>query len=198
MRSLHKALVIATGLFVAIIPRAAKAQTNSPAGTVVLNATLPESITVKVTGGTTVNFALAPNTAANAGSTTSTIQTDWALKPGRFEVTVWAWVPNGSAALTDGAGDNIPASAVTAAAAGSGMAGGALNNVTSGGGGVPAFISPAAATGVEVGRVFLFFVFNLVGSTTTTLTWNINTTSVPQLAAATYTGIVNIQAQTIP
>jgi hypothetical protein len=153
---------------------------------------------VKVTGGANVNFTLAPNTAANAGSTTTTVQTSWHVSFGRTQVTVWAWVPNGTAALTDGAGDNIPASAVTAAAAGSGSAGGALNTVTSGGGGVPAFITPASATGVQIGRAFIFLFFNLVGSTTTTLTWNINTTVVPQLAAATYTGIVNIQAQAIP
>lgn len=197
--NLQKVLVTAAGLsLTAAMPPAAKAQRNSNVGTVLLNATAPESLTVKVTGGVLVNFALAPNTAANAGSTASTVQTAWALKPGRFEVTVWAWVPNGTAALTDGAGDKIPASAVSAAAAGSGSAGGPLNTVTSGGAGVPAFISPAAATGVQIGRAFIFFFFNLVGSTTTTLTWNISTTGVPQLPAATYTGIVNIQAQAIP
>lgn len=163
----------------------------------VLNATMSESLTVKVTGGPNVNFTLAPNRASNSGSTTSTIQTTWVLNPGRLLVTLWAWVPNGGAALTDGVGDNIPASAVTAAASGSGSAGGALNSsVSGGGGGVPAFITPASATGVRIGQVFVLF--NTAGSTTTTLTWNINTTSVPQLAAGTYTGIVNIQAQAIP
>ena len=197
--NLQSVLIIAAGwLLVAIMPPAAKAQRNSNAGTVTLNATAPESLMVKVTGGANVNFTLAPNTAANAGSTTTTVQTSWALRFGRTQVTVWAWVPNRAAALTDGAGDNIPASAVSAAAAGSGSAGGALNTVTSGGAGVPAFITPASATGVQIGRAFIFLFFNLVGSTTTILTWNINTSVVPQLAAATYTGIVNIQAQAIP
>jgi hypothetical protein len=158
---------------------------------------MTESLIVNVTGGSAVNFTLAPNTAVNAGSTTSTIQTAWVLKPGRTQVTIWAWVANGAAALTDGAGDNIPASAVSAAASGSGSAGGALNTVASGGAGVPAFITPAAATGVQIGQVRITGV-NKNGSTTTTLTWNINTTGVPQLPAATYTGTVNIQAQAVP
>jgi hypothetical protein len=181
----------------ATIPQSAKAQVNSNVGTVTLNATLAEALTVSVTGGAIVNFTLAPNTAANAGSTTSTIQTAWVLKPGRTQVTVWAWVPNGVAALSDGTGDNIPASAVSAAAAGSGSAGGALNTVTSGGAGVPAFITPAAATGVQIGQVAITGL-NKASSTTTTLTWNINTTGVPQLPAAAYTGTVNIQAQATP
>jgi hypothetical protein len=170
---------------------------NSNVGTVTLNATLPESLTVNVTSGAVVNFTLAANTAANPGSTTSTIQTAWVLKPGRTTVGVWAWVASGAAALTDGAGDNIAASQVTATAAGSGSAGGALSTSASGGAGVPAFITPAAATGVQIGTVAITGA-NKASSTTTTLTWNINTTTTPQLPAATYTGTVNIQAQATP
>jgi len=182
----------------AAISPAAKGQViNSNVGTVTLNATLAESLSVSVTSGATVNFTLASNTAANPGSTTSTVQTSWTLKPGRTQVTVWAWVANGAAALTDGAGNNIPAGAVSAAAAGSGSAGGALNTVASGGVGVPAFITPAAATGVQIGQVAITGA-NKAGNTTTTLTWNINTTGVPQLPAASYTGTVNIQAQATP
>jgi|SRR5579871_918042 len=173
------------------------AQFNSNAGSIVLRATMAEAFSVTVTGGGTVNFTLAPNAAANPGSTTTTIQTAWTLRPGRTRVSVWAWVPDGNAALTDGAGDNIPASAVTAAAAGSGMPGGALNAVASGGAGVPAFITPATATGVQIGEIHVTGA-NKTGSMTTTLTWNINTTVVPQLPAASYTGTVNIQAQATP
>lgn len=191
-------LVLVGGMaLTAAISPGAKAQINSNAGIVTLNATLPESITVSVTSGATVTFTLASNTASNPGNTTSSVQTSWVLKPGRTQVSVWAWVPNGAAALTDGAGDNIPASAVSAAAAGSGSAGGALNTNASGGAGVPAFIAPAAATGVQIGQVAITGT-NKASSTTTTLTWNINTTGVPQLPAATYTGTVNIQAQATP
>jgi hypothetical protein len=111
-------------------------------------------------------------------------------------VTIWAWVANGAAALSGG-GSNIAASQVSATAAGSGSAGGALNSVASGGAGVPAFITPAAATGVQIGSVAITGA-NKASSTTTTLTWNINTTSTPQLPAGTYTGTVNIQAQATP
>jgi hypothetical protein len=199
MKNFRKLLVMAAGIALATsIPPAANAQLSSTPGTVTLTATMAESLTVSVTGGAVVNFNLAANTAANPGSTTSTIQTAWVLTPGRTKVTVWAWVANGAAALTDGAaGDLIPASAVTATAAGSGSAGGALSTSTSGTAGVPAFVTPAAATGVQIGNVAIG-VGNRASSTTTTLTWNINTTGVPQLPAATYTGTVNIQAQATP
>lgn len=198
MRPLRRLLTVigAMALASAISPNL-RAQVNSNARTVVLNAVMTESLTVNVTGGTIVNFTLAANRAANAGSTTSTIQTAWVVNPGRPRLNIWAWVAKGTAALTDGAGDNIPAGAVTAAAAGSGSAGGALNSVASGGAGVPAFITPAVATGVQIGQIRIT-PFNRSGITTTTLTWNINTTGIPQLPAAAYTGTVNIQAQALP
>ena len=197
MRNFRIFLVIAAGIALGMsFTPAAHAQLNSNAPTITLNATLPESLTVSVTAGPAVNFTLAPNTAANPGSTTSTVKTAWVLTRGRNQVTVWAWVANGAAALTDGT-NNIAASQVTATAAGSGSAGGALNSVTSGGAGVPAFITPAAATGVQIGNVAVTGA-NRASSTTTTLTWNIDTTSTPQLPASTYTGTVNVQAQATP
>ena len=199
MRNFRKWLIAAGAVMVAAsIPHVAMAQAiNSSAGTVTLNATLAESLTVAVTGGATVNFTLAPNTAANGGSTNSTILTSWVLKPGRTAVTVWAWVPNGAQAMADAGTDYIPSGAISATASGSGSTGGALNAVTSGGVGVPAFITPATATGVQIGSVAITGA-NKASSTTTTLTWNINTTLVPQLPAASYTGTVNIQAQATP
>src|SRR5262249_175884 len=149
------------------------------------------------TSGATVNFTLAANTAANAGSTTSTVQTAWVLQPGRTQVTIWAWVPNKAAALTAGGGNNIAASAVTASAVGSNSAGGNLQTSLSGGAGVPGFITPAAASGVQIGNIAITGA-NKSSSTTTTLTWNIDTTPTPQLPAGTYTGTVNIQAQSTP
>ena len=130
MRNFQRFLVLIGGM-------ALSAAISAPlqAQTVFLDATVRESLSVTVTGGATVNFTLLPNTAANAGSTTSTIRTAWVLRRGRNQVSVWAWVANGAAALANGAGANIPASAVSAAAAGSGSVGGALNTVASGGGG---------------------------------------------------------------
>ena len=197
MRNFQRLLVLMGGMALsAAMSPPSEAQINSRVGTVVLDATMTESVTVTVTGGATVNFTLVPNTAANPGSTTTTIQTAWALRRGRTNVSVWAWIPNGAAALTNGPGGNIPASAVTATAAGSGSPGGALNTVASGGAGVPAFIRPAAATGVQIGQIRIRR-RNRASSTTTTLTWNINTTGLP-LSGGTYTGTVNIQAQATP
>jgi hypothetical protein len=197
MRNFQRLLALIGGMALsAAISPLLKAQLNSNAGTAVLDATMPESLTVTVMGGAAVNFTLTPNTAANPGSTATTIRTAWVLRRGRTRVRVWAWVPNGAAALTDGAGGNIPASAVRAAAGGSGSPGGTLNTVASGGAGVPAFIRPAAATGVQIGNVRIRR-RNRSSSTTTTLTWNINTVGVP-LTAPSYTGTVNIQAQATP
>lgn len=199
MRNFRKWLVAAGAVMVAAsMPHMAMAQAiNSTAGTVTLNATLAESLKVTVTGGASVNFTLAPNTAANPGSTTSTVQTAWVLKPGRTQVTVWAWVPITAQAMADAGTDYIPASAISATAAGSGSAGGALNASVSGGAGVPAFVTPSTATGVQIGSVAITGA-NKASSTTTTLTWNIDTTGIPQLPAASYTGVVNIQAQATP
>ena len=196
MRNFQKWLLAgAAAMAVAAIPHSAMAQANSNVGVVNLNATLAETLSVNVTSGPTVNFTLAPNTAANPGSTTSTVQTSWVLKPGRTAVAVWAWIPDNTKALTDGT-NNIPGSAVSVAASGSGSAGGALN-ASPAGPGVPAFITGAAASGVQIGAVGISGA-NKVSSTTTTLTWNINTTFNTQLPASTYIGTVNIQAQATP
>ena len=194
MKRMLKLAGVAVILSLPAGPAAFAQAINSNAGTVTLTATLPESLTVSVTSGATVNFTLAANTAANPGSTTSTVQTAWVLKPGRTVVTIWTWVANGASALSDGGGNNIAAGQVTATAAGSGSAGGLLNSVVSGGLNVPAFIT---GTGVQIGNVAITGA-NKASSTTTTLTWNINTASTPQLPAGTYTGTVNIQAQATP
>ncbi len=199
MKNFGRLLMIASAVVVSYsIPRPAMAQViNSTAGTVTLNATLAESLTVNVTSGTTVNIPLTPNTATNAGTSTSSVTTAWVLKPGRTAVSLWAWVANSGAALTDTSSDNIPASAVTAAASGFNFAGGPLNTVLSGGSGVPAFITGAAATGVQIGGVAVSGI-NKSGSGTATIAWNINTTFNAQLPAGNYAGTVNIQAQATP
>src|SRR6267154_3439523 len=88
----------------------ASAQLNSGAQTIALNANLAESLTLTLSNNA-VNFTLAAGSAANAGSTTITATTAWTLKPGRTAVGVYAYFGNPAAALTDGAGDNIPSSA---------------------------------------------------------------------------------------
>lgn len=186
---------------IATIPPAAAQAVNSNAGTVTLNATLGESLTVAVTSGNVVNFTLASNTAANAGSVPTVVTTVWVLKPGRTQVAVWAWVANTGAALTGtgGAPATIPASAVsittTAGLNGPVVANGALNTTLSGGA-APAFIT-AGGSGLNFATKAITGL-NKASTIGASLAWNIDTTIVPQLPADTYTGTVNIQAQATP
>src|SRR5260370_24298337 len=100
MRFSRKLWIVATALFLfAMNGSPAKAQINSNTGTVTMNATLAESLTVTVNSGSTVNFTLAPNTAANAGSTSTGITTALALNPGRTAVAVGRYFIHAQSAL---------------------------------------------------------------------------------------------------
>lgn len=180
----------ALALFVASAP-AAKAQLNSNTGTVTLNATLSESLTVTVNSGSTVNFTLAANTAVNAGSTTTGVTTAWVLKPGRTSVALWAYFTSATAALvhqTAGNTVDIPSSAVKIQVGGAG----AFNALTA--------VSPfnAAASGLQIGPSIGITGANKNSSRADTLAYQIDTTVVPQLPADTYIGTLNIQAQATP
>ena len=170
---------------------ATAAPANSNIATVALNATLNESLTVTVTSGTSINFTLAPNTAANNGSGTSTVVTSWSLKPGRNNIAVWAYFTSATAALnpvTAGNTVTIPSSAVKVQVNGAG----AFNACTN--------VSPfnAAASGLQIGATSLTGNTNVNGTRTDTLAYQIDTAVVPQLPADSYTGVLNIQAQTTP
>lgn len=170
---------------------ATAAPANSNIATVALNATLNESLTVSVTSGTSINFTLAPNTAANNGSGTSTVVTSWSLKPGRNNIAVWAYFTSATAALnpvTAGNTVTIPSSAVKIQVNGAG----AFNACTN--------VSPfnAAASGLQIGATSITGNTNINGTRTDTLAYQIDTTVVPQLPADSYTGVLNIQAQTTP
>jgi hypothetical protein len=177
-------------LMVSPNPAAAQARISN-AGTVTLNATMSESISVTVTSGNIVDFNLRPNTAANPGNVPSVITTAWVLRPGRTSVTVWAWVPVRGAALTgSGAGgQRIPARAVsittTAGANAPAVASGALNATRGGSSGLN--FATKAITAANRNSII-----------SASLAWNIDTTVRPQLVANTYTGVVNIQAQATP
>jgi len=186
-----------------VFPGSAHAQARiSNAGTVTLNATMSESLSVTVTSGNIVDFNLLPNTAANPGNVPSVITTSWVLKPGRTSVTVWAWVPNRGAALT-GAGPGgqlIPARAVsittTPGVNAPLVASGALNATRGGRGGAPGFIT-AGGSGLNFASKAITPA-NRISVISASLAWNINTTVRPRLPADTYTGIVNIQAEATP
>jgi hypothetical protein len=181
MRFSVKPLIVipALALAFAFVP-ASHAQVNSNIATVNLNAPLAESVTVAA-GPATVNFTLAPNGPAN-GSAPVSITTSWALAKTRTSVKLYAYFSSATA-LTDGSGDNIPTSSVT----------GSVN-----GGAFAAFTSatPFGANGMQVfNQAIAAGSFNSThGPDTIAIT--INTTGL-NLPAATYTGVLNIEAQAL-
>jgi hypothetical protein len=98
-------------------------------------------------------------------------------------VNEYAYFTTSAAALTDGAGDNIPSANVT----------GSFN-----GGAFAAFTgaSPfAAGSSITLFNQFIF-IFNVTGTRTDSLNLRINTTGL-NLPAGTYTGLLHIQAQAL-
>jgi hypothetical protein len=160
---------------------------NSGPQPIALNATLAESLTL-ILSANAVNFTLAPGSAANAGSTPITATTTWVLKPGRTAVGVYAYFASAVAALTDGAGDNIPSSAFFIADNG-GASTPLTSTVAFGGANAGYQMENVAITGA-----------NKSGKSTDVMVFNINLTggTLPQLPANTYTGTLNIQAQATP
>jgi hypothetical protein len=106
-----RALVVVIAV-VAAAPGIASAVVFS--GTANLGATAPppETLTISVTGGSNVSFALA-NGAAAAGSAPVVIATSWDLNPGLTgAVTLYGYFITPSQALIDGSGNAIATSLV--------------------------------------------------------------------------------------
>jgi len=165
-----------------VMSQASHAQAlNSTTSTVALNAILAESLTVSASPAT-VNFTLAPTGTVN-GSAPVAITTTWALGKARTSMKVFAYFSS-AAALTDGAGDNIPTSSV-------------LGSVNAGA--FAAFTGGTGPYGVNSIQVFSQTVgaagtFNATHNDSVAL--QINTTGLA-LPAATYTGTLNVQAQAL-
>lgn len=172
-------------LAMTVMASLASAQINSGAQPIALNATLAESLTVSLSANA-VNFTLSPGAANNPGSTNITATTAWVLKPGRTAVGVYAYFASSAAALTDGAGDNIPSSAFFISDNGGALTA-LTNTVAFGGANAGLQLSNVAITGA-----------NKNSSRTDVMAFNINLTTLPQLPANAYTGTLNIQAQATP
>ena len=150
-----------------------------------------ESLTVTVTSGAAISFALKPNTATNSGSSATTVTTSWiTLRSGRTAVAVWAYFSSATSALAHQNPTNtvnIPSSAVMIQINGAGQFT-ALTSVSPFGG---------AASGLRIANISISS-GNRTGSVISTLAYRIDTTKVPQLPADTYAGTLNIQAQATP
>lgn len=163
-----------------LVPRAA-AQINSNAVSVNLSATLPSSITISASP-TSVTFTLTAN-GVSTGSSQISVTTAWALSSSSTSISLYAYCSSATAALSDGSGDNIPASSVL----------GSPNSGT-----FTAFTGNSPfGTGTSV-TIFTQSVSssNLNTSRTDTLDLEIDTTGL-NLPVGTYTGVLTLQAQAL-
>lgn len=111
MRYTHLARAFVALALLALCPLIAKAQVDSNAPGVSLAAGANESLTVTLTGVSSVNFDLDAGTAV-AGDNAVSIETEWRLRGSRTTLELWGWFSSSSAALSDGFGYDIPTSAV--------------------------------------------------------------------------------------
>jgi hypothetical protein len=155
---------------------------NSGASPIALNAVLSDSITLTLSGNA-VNFTLVGGSANNPGSTGITATTTWLLRPSVGNLRVYAFFSSSAAALSDGAGHNIPSADFQISNNGGAFA--ALTNTVPFGG---------ANAGLQVSTVPIRG-FNRTGTIRDAMTFNINLAPLPNLQAGVYTGTLTIQAQ---
>jgi len=157
---------------------------NSGASTITLQAVLTDSISVSLSGNA-VNFNLTAGSSNNPGSVGVTATTSWLLKPSVGSVNLYAFFSNSAAALTDGAGDNIP-SADFQISDNAGPFTTLTSTVPFGGANAGLLVSSVKILGN-----------NKSGTRTDVLNFNINLSTLPNMNAGTYTGTLTIQAQAI-
>lgn len=172
-------------LVAAMLAAPARAQVlNSGASPIALQAVLSDAITLTLSGNA-VNFNLVAGSAANPGSTAITATTSWTLKPNAGTLSVYAFFSNSAAAMTDGAGNNIP-SADFQISDNAGAFNALTNTVPFGGANAGLLLSSVKIKGN-----------NKTGTQTDVMNFNINLSPLPNLPAGTYTGTLTIQVQAI-
>ena len=184
---MKKLSLLAVVAVVLLIPALSQAQVplTTPRN-VTLNASLAETLSVTLTGVSTVNFTLAPGAAA-AGDNPVGIQSSWVLKPGKTEVKVVGYFDTTNA-LTDTADptNHIASSTV-------------FGRVTTGvPGSFTAFTGSVAGIGTAGASLLLLDVpingLNKNITRTDSLDLQIDLTGAPQQPAGTYAGVLRIQA----
>jgi hypothetical protein len=173
---------LAVAALVLAVAPASFAQLNSNTATVNLNAILAESLSVQAAPGT-VNFVL-PASGVAAGSAPVLVTTTWVLSPTRTSVSVYAFFGSAPAALTDGAGDNIPSARVSGS-----VNGGAFGTFT----GASPF---SGATAIKVVNALAITNANRNSIHVDSVALEIDTTGA-NLPSGTYTGVLTIQAQAL-
>lgn len=177
--------VATLALVAAMLAASARAQVlNSGAKPIALQAVLSDSITVTLSGNA-VNFNLVAGSAANPGSTSVTATTTWLLKPSVGSLKLYAFFSSSAAALSDGAGNNIP-SADFQISDNAGALTALTNTVPFGGANAGLQLSSTPILGN-----------NKSGTRNDVMNFNINLSPLPNLPAGTYTGTLTIQAQAI-
>ncbi|MGH9782568.1 MAG: hypothetical protein ACRD88_00135 [Terriglobia bacterium] len=169
----------------ALAPGAAQAQFNSNLGNVALNAVVQQSISVSVSAAA-VNFNLVAGTGPTAGGPTLTVTTNWSLNPGGGPtLSLYGYFASSTAALTNGAGSNIPSANV-------------LSSVNAG---APVGFTGSGPFGAAGGSRQIFSqgitAANKSGTRNDTLDLFINLTAQPNLPAGSYTGVLSLQAQAL-
>jgi len=124
-----------------------------------------------------VSFTL-PRNGVGSGNSQITITTQWLVSVPPLTITLYAFTSSTSAALTDGAGHNIPTSNVSGSANGGSFAAFTGNS---------SFASGRSIT------IFTQSTLSVAGSRNDTLGLQINTTSLA-LPPATYQGTLTIRA----
>jgi hypothetical protein len=155
---------------------------NSGASPIALNAVLSDSITLTLSGNA-VNFTLIGGSASNPGSTGITATTTWLLRPNVNSLKLYAFFSSSAAALSDGAGHNIPSADFQISDNGGAFA--ALTSTVPFGG---------ANAGLQVSSVRILG-NNKTGTNSDLMTFNINLAPLPSLPTGVYTGTLTIQAQ---
>jgi hypothetical protein len=166
-------------------PSPALSQVNSNQASVVLTATLLESITVLAVPSA-VNFNLTAGAVAG-GSTPVSMTTAWVLSPLRSSLKLYGSFSSATAALTDGDGDDIPSADV-------------LGQVTTGSPVNFTAFTQTVPFGAAGAGLLLFSqpisTANLTGTRTDNLNLEINLTTLT-IPAGVYTGTLQIQAQAL-
>ena len=150
----------------------------------VMSVRAQEFVTLSLSGSS-VNFSLTTGSANNPGSVSITSTATWDLRPNRDSLNVYAYFTNAAAALSNGAGNNIPSANFQISDNGGAFQ--ALTNTVPFGG---------ANAGLQLsnGRILGN---SKTGTRIDTMNFNIDLSTLPNLPPGVYGGSLVIQVQVI-